>query len=86
MARDGGYEIVEVGQVIPDKAMRLKSLQIKTQEAKNKIALAKQGIENLKNGEIAKFEYTILHAEAELKQYIEHEKKIQSSVDTQQSK
>jgi len=83
MAREGGYEIVPIGQVVPDKAMRLKHLQIKRQEAKSKIAMARQGIEDLKNGEIAKFEYTILHAEAELKQYTEHEKKIQSSVDTQ---
>ena len=86
MARDGGYEIIPVGQVVPDKAMQLKHIQIKKQEARSKIAIAKQGIEDVKNGEIAKLEYTILHSEAELKQYIEHERRIMSSVDTQQSK
>lgn len=83
MARDGGFEIVPIGNVVPDKAMQLKHLQIKRQEAKSKIAMARQGIEDLKNGEIAKLEYTILHAEAELKQLQAHEKRIQSSVDTQ---
>ena len=82
--RDGGYEVVPMGQVVPDKAMRLKHLQIKKQEAKSKIAIAKQHIEDIRNGEIAKLEYTILHAEAELKQLQAHEKKVQSSVDPQQ--
>ena len=86
MARDGGYEIIPVGQVVPDKAMMLKHIQIKRQEAKSKIAMAKQKIEDLQNGEIAKLEYAILHAQAELKQLTEHEKRIMSSVDTQQSK
>lgn len=86
MAREGGFEIVPIGQVVPDKAMQLKHLQIKRQEAKSKISMAKQKIEDLKEGEIAKLEYTILHAEAELKQLQEHEKRIISSVDPQQSK
>lgn len=86
MARDGGYEIVPIGQVIPSKAMQLKHLQIKKQEARSRMAIAKQGIEDLQNGEIAKLEYTILHAEAELNQLQKHEKEVQSSVDTQQCK
>lgn len=83
MARDGGYEIVPIGQVVPDKAMQLKHIQIKKQEARSKIAIAKQKIEDLKNGEIAKLEYTILYAEAELKQLQQHEQRINSAVDTQ---
>jgi len=83
MAREGGYEIVEVGQVVPDQAMRLKHLQVKKQEARSRINTAKQRIEDLREGEIAKLEYTILHAEAELKQLQEHEQKIKSAVDTQ---
>ena len=84
MAREGGFEVVPVGQVVPDKTMQLKYLQIKKQECRSKIAKAKQAIEDLQNGEIAKHEYTILHAEAELKQLQEHEKRINSSVNTQQ--
>lgn len=83
MARDGGFEIVPIGQVAPTKAMQLKHLQIRKQEAKSKIAIAKQKIEDVMNGEIAKLEYTILHAEAELKQLQEHEQRIKSAVDTQ---
>ena len=83
MAREGGYEIVPVGQVIPSKEMRLKYLQIKKQQCKSNMAKAKQDIEDLKNGKIAELEYQILHAEAELKQLEEHEKKVKSSVDTQ---
>lgn len=86
MARDGGLEIVPIGQVVPNRAMQLKHLQVKKQEARSRMAMAKQKIEDLKNGEIAKFEYAILHAEAELKQLQEHEKRIISSVDTQQNK
>ena len=84
MAREGGHEIVPVGQVIPSKEMRLKYLQIKKQQCRSNIAKAKQDIEDLKNGKIAELEYQILHAEAELKQLNEHEQKINSAVDAQQ--
>ena len=85
MSREGGYEIVPVGQVVPTKAMRLKYIQIKKQECKSKIVKAKQDLEDLKLGQVAQIEYQILHAEAELKQLQNHEKKVISSVDTQQA-
>jgi hypothetical protein len=83
MARDGGFEIIPVGQVAPTKEMRLKYLQIKKQECRSKIAKAKQDLEDLKLGQIAQIEYQILHAEAELKQLQEHEQKIKSAVNPQ---
>lgn len=88
MARDGGYEIIpaDVINVVPTKAMAIKNVQFKQQEARSKIARAKQDLEDLKAGAQLKVEYTILHAEAELKQLQTHEKRIMSSVDTQQSK
>jgi len=84
--RDGGHEIVPIGHVEPTKDMRLKYIQMQRQKIKSRIASAKQGIEDLKNGKIAELEYQILHAEAELKQLDEHEKRVKSSVDTQQIK
>lgn len=84
--RDGGHEIIPIGQVEPTKAMRLKYLQMQRQKVKSRMAAARQGIEDLKNGKIAEFEYQILHAEAELKQLDKHERTILSSVDNQQSK
>ena len=81
--RDGGHEIIPIGQVEPTKAMRLKYLQMQRQKVKSRLAAAKQGIEDIQNGKIAELEYQILHAEAELKQLDNHEKAIKSSVDTQ---
>ena len=83
--RDGGHEIIPVGQVEPTQEMRLKFLQVRRQKCKSAIAKAKQEIEDLKNGKIAELEYQILHAEAELKQLNDHEQRIKSAVDTQQS-
>ena len=79
--REGGHEIVPVGQVTPTKEMQLKFLQVRKQKCKSAMAKAKQEIEDLKQGKIAELEYQILHAEAELKQLNEHEKKIISSID-----
>lgn len=82
--RDGGHEIVPVGQVTPTKDMQIKYIQVRKQKCRSTISKVKQDIEDLKNGKIAELEYQILHAEAELKQLEEHEGKVKSSVDTQQ--
>lgn len=83
--RDGGYDIVPIGQVEPTKEMRIKFIQVRKQKCKSTIAKCKQEIEDLQNGKIAELEYQILHAEAELKQLNEHEQNVRSAVDTQQS-
>ena len=85
MARDGGFEIIpaNVTNVKPTKAMSLKNIQMKKQEARSRIVRAKQDLEDLRVGQIANIEYAILHAEAELKQLQAHEKLIQASVDPQ---
>lgn len=84
--RDGGHEIIPVGQIEPTKDMRLKFLQVRKQKCRSAMAKAKQEIEDLKNGKIAELEYQILHAEAELKQLDKHEQTIKSAVDTQPQK
>ena len=82
--REGGHEIVPIGQVQPTQEMRLKYIQMHRQKIKSKIAKCKQEIEDLKNGRIAELEYQILHAEAEMKQLNDHEQRVKSAVDTQQ--
>lgn len=83
MAREGGYEIVEVGQVNPTREMQLKFIQVRKQKCISTIAKAKQDIEDIQKGKIAEIEYQILHAEAELKKLNEHEVRIKNSVDVQ---
>lgn len=77
-------EIVPIDEVKTTKEMTLKILQSRKQECKSRIAQAKQAIEDLQVAKIAELEYQILHAEAELKALEDHEKRIHSSVDTQQ--
>ena len=84
MALSRRSEIVPVEEVKTTKEMTLKILQARKQECKSRIAQAKQAIEDLKVAKIAELEYQILHAEAELKALEEHEKRVNSSVDTQQ--
>jgi len=79
-------EIVPIGQVIPTKEMQLKVLAAKKQECRSNIVRIQQEIEDLKIAKMAELEYQILHAQAELRQLEEHERKVKSSVDTQPQK
>lgn len=63
------------------KEMKLKWIQTSKQERISKIVHWKQAIEDLLKGKIPEIERQILHAEQELKQFIEHEKTVQNSVE-----
>lgn len=84
MAFSNRQEIVAIGNVTPTKEMQLKVITAKKQECKSRLVLVKQEMEDLQIAKMAELEYQILQAQAELKQLEDHEKKIISSVNTQQ--
>ena len=86
MAFSNRSEIVPVIDVINTKEMTLKIIKAKKQECVSRINRAKQEIEDLQIAKIAELEYQILHAEAELKQLNDHEKRVTTSVNTQPNK
>jgi len=86
MAFSNRQEIVPVGNIAPTKEMQLKVITAKKQECKSRIVAINQEIEDLKIAKMAELEFQILQAQAELKHLEEHEKRVISSVDTQQQK
>lgn len=66
--------------------MKKKWVQSRKQERISQIAHLKQSIEDLLKGKIPEIERQILHAEQELVQLVEHEKLLESAIDSEEIK
>lgn len=66
--------------------MKKKWVQARKQERISQIAHLKQSIDDLLKGKIPEIERQILHAEQELAQLVEHEKLLESAIDSEEIK